>query len=546
MTYIKDFLILLLFVGTLIFAKIGSYPLQAPDGARYAEIPREMVVSGDYIIPHLNGIQYLEKPPLFYWMQAGSIKLLGANDFAVSLPNSLMSLFCCLFVYLIARRFYGRLSGILASIILITSFIFFSLTKIVTLDMTFTTWLTAALGCFLYGINEPNKKYKNYYMWGMYFFTALATLTKGLIGLFPCLIIFVWILFFNEWRNLKNYCIFSGVILFSAITLPWHILVQLQNPDFFNFYFLQQHFLRYLTSYAARSKPWWFLPSIFTLGIYPWLPFLIQSLKFNFPRNWDDRFQFKIPIFLMIWIIVVYIFYSLSNSQLATYLLPLYPPLSILIGHYLAKNWHSKEKKDIKWGFLIISFANTIIGVGCIIAEYFFGLKLPTLSSDFFYLTGWLMIFSGAAIAVFYGYKGTSGGTIALASTIALVLFATIPYITISNNQAIQPLALQLKSKLQADDIVVSYNAYYQDLPFYLNKNIIIVNYKGELAFGLQYGYINTWQDQQNFIKILKSNKKVYVVMEERDFKRLSLQPENHIYLISKHIKTVLASNQPA
>ena len=223
MTYVKDLLILLLLVGTLIFAKLGAYPLQSPDGARYAEIPREMVVSGDYVIPHLNGVEYLEKPPLFYWMQAGSIKLFGVNDFAACLPNALMALLCCFFVYLLARKFYGRLSGILSSLILATSFIFFTLTKIVTLDMALATFLTGALSCFLCGINESNKKYRNLYMWGMYFFSALATLTKGLIGFFfPCGIIFFWVLWFNKWRDLKEYCIFSGILLFLAITLPWH------------------------------------------------------------------------------------------------------------------------------------------------------------------------------------------------------------------------------------------------------------------------------------------------------------------------------------
>ena len=104
---------------------------------------------------------------------------------------------------------------------------------------------------------------------------------------------------------------------------------------------------------------------------------------------------------------------------------------------------------------------------------------------------------------------------------------------------------MQLKSKLQPDDIVVSYNTYYQDLPFYLNKNIIVANYRGELDYGLRRGADVNWVDEQAFGKIFNSTKKVYVVLEEQNFKKISKKPGNHLHLISKHLKTILASNQP-
>ena len=135
LSWIKDFILIILIIGALFGATLGKYPLAAPDGARYAEIPREMVVTGDYITPHLNGVKYFEKPPLFYWLQATSIKILGVNDLAVSIVNAIMALGCALWIYGTSRKLFGRKAAWLSSFIFTTSSLVFVLTRIITLDM---------------------------------------------------------------------------------------------------------------------------------------------------------------------------------------------------------------------------------------------------------------------------------------------------------------------------------------------------------------------------------------------------------------------------
>lgn len=575
----KDLIIITL-ISVIIFGLfLGKYPLQSPDAARYAEIPREMLVTKDFITPHLNGIKYFEKPPLFYWIQAISLKAFGINEFAAGLPNALLAFGICLMVYFAGRKLYRRESGLLASVILATSILFFAMTRIVTLDLSLTFFISAALLCFLFGTRAPPNRTRDYYFWLFYFFTALATLTKGLVAIFlPAVIIFVYVLIYNEWRNLKNYRILSGGVLFLLIAAPWHILVQIANPEFFHFYFIDQHFLRYLTSYADREQAWWFLPIVFLLGIYPWTPFLLQALKHALPSisfSWllfwkkkspeqlyknNQSYQYRSAVFLTIWVAVIYVFYTFSSSQLIPYLLPILPPLAIILGDYFAAMWNQPQNFGLNNGFKAVAIINILLGISIIIAINFaIDFHQEVYVSRDFYEAAAIMLGSGFLVYYFYHKHGIAGGFVVIVITMSIFLLRVNPFISVSNHRSIKPLAMFLKAQLRPDDEVVSFQDYYQDLPFYLQRIITVANYSGELEFGIKHMDASKWIiNTDEFWRLWYSNKKVYMFTSNDNYAKLQKAIANakarsktkdraqydRLYVVKNYFGDVLLTNK--
>ncbi|TAK75988.1 MAG: phospholipid carrier-dependent glycosyltransferase, partial [Gammaproteobacteria bacterium] len=189
-----DSLFLLFILGGLFFILLGVRPLFVPDEGRYAEIAREMTVTHDYVTPYLNGIKYFEKPALFYWLGAAAIKLGGLQLWSIRSVNAFISLLGCLLTYVTARKLYGRLTGLLAALILGTSTLYFVMTHMVSLDLPVTVFFTASLYAFLLAYPQPMGIKRRAYFWGAAAAAALAVLTKGLIGIvFPAMIIGAWL-----------------------------------------------------------------------------------------------------------------------------------------------------------------------------------------------------------------------------------------------------------------------------------------------------------------------------------------------------------------
>jgi len=545
MTWIKDFLLITLIIGTFFGATLGSYPINAPDGARYSEIPREMVVTHDYITPHLNGVKYFEKPPLFYWMQAISIKAFGATELAVSIANALMALGCALLVYFTGRKLYGRLSGMLASFIFATCSIVFALTRVVTLDLALTFFLTGSLSMFLLATQLPLGIRRNCYLWLMYVFAALAVMTKGLVGvIFPGLIVLVWTVIFNEWRSLKTYRIISGLFVFMLIAMPWHILVQIKNPEFFHFYFIDQHFLRYFTDYAGRSQPWWFFPAMLLGGLYPWVVFLPQTIIYHVPKHFSQWQQYKPTLFLLIWAVVIYVFYTFSNSQLIPYVLPVFPPVAMLIGNYIATYWQSARERSITIGFSVLFFVNIALGIAAIAAIFMLNFSEQTITKQNLYIAAAYVIAGAVVSIISYRRRGLVFGFAALALSVSVLWLYASPIITIVGKQAIKPLIITLQQKLKAEDEVICYGEYYQDLPFYLRRIVTVANYAGELTFGMQHQDTKAWMiDPKIFWERWNSAKNVYLITSTNNYRALQATTTNKMRIVDKYLDDVLVVN---
>ncbi len=332
-TWLKDALLLTLITSLFFGVFLGSRNLSAPDELRYSEIPREMIVYQDYVIPKINGVKYFEKPPLFYWMQVANIKAFGLNEWSLRLATAFMGLLGVLATYGFTRRIYNRKTAWMSALILSSMILYFSMAHVITLDMTVSVFITLSLYSFYFSVK--NKQPLCIYLG--FIAVAAGMMTKGLIALiFPGVIIGLWLTLFKRWREVKWPHFFAGFILFVILTAPWHIIAQLHAPEFWHFYFIEQQFLRYATSIANRYQPWYFYIPVLILGTLPWSVFLPSALLKLKKSEWKRRWHNENEYFFLIWFLFVLLFFSASNSKLIPYILPGLPPIAIIIAHYLS------------------------------------------------------------------------------------------------------------------------------------------------------------------------------------------------------------------
>src|SRR6185369_1830470 len=308
----RDLLLLTLAIGLLLGVALGVRALWGPDEGRYVEIPREMVTTGDYVTPRLNGVKYFEKPPLFYWLQAAAIHLFGLREWAMRLVPALSALLGCLAVYAAGRRLFSRRAGLLAAAILATTPLWYFLGNAITLDMTVSALLTVALLAFLVAVQEPeDAPLRRNLLWASYVALALATLAKGLIGIaIPGMVIVVWMALLGDWDLPRRIRLGSGTVIFLLIAVPWHVLVARANPEFLWFYFIHEHVLRYVTKIHARYEPPWFFIPVLLGGMIPWTAFLVQAVRDALPAGWRRRHETKETLFLLLWAGLVFVFFS--------------------------------------------------------------------------------------------------------------------------------------------------------------------------------------------------------------------------------------------
>ncbi|HUI68282.1 MAG TPA: phospholipid carrier-dependent glycosyltransferase [Nitrospirota bacterium] len=542
----RDLFLLTVLISLFFGFMLGNRPLSVPDEGRYVEIPREMVVTGDYLTPRLNGVKYFEKPVLFYWLEGFSIKHFGLKGFALRLWPALFALMGCLVVYGSGVRLFGRRSGLISAMVLATSLLYYALSRAIILDMPVSALLSVALLCFLLGTHEPHGLRRRLLMWGFYLFAALAVMTKGLIGiLIPGMVIGIWIVLLGEWRVLKTMYLPSGLLLFLLIAAPWHILVNRANPEFFNFYFIHEHFLRYLTKIHSRYKPAWFFIPVVLLGLFPWSAFLIQAVKHNLPPSWRERHEHRDTLFLLLWAGFVFLFFSASSSKLIPYILPVFPPLSLLIGRYLAEAWDCRDFPGIRTGYAVLLIVTLGLTIALIVLPHY------RISPDVQRLGKYPYVFAailiiGTAVTWFMSKrKNFRWAFLSLTATTMLFFIVVNAAASVADERSSINLASVLKQRLKPGDEVASYDTYYQDLPVYLERRITVVNWKGELEFGTTVEDTSQWMvDDATFWKRWDGPSTVYMLTKRGTYDALQATGHKNVYLIASTDDNILAVNK--
>ncbi len=323
--------------------RLGSLALFDLDEGGYAEIAREMLVLDDWIIPRLNFVRLLDKPPLLYWLTAVSFKLFGISELSARLPAALSNVGIMALCAVMGRRFFGSLAGMLSALIFATSagLVVFETGRQLQPDILFTLFLTAALAALLFGCSDSRNR-ERYFMAG-YAAMALAVMTKGLIGLvFPVMAILGYVVFTREFGLIRQILIWRGFLVFFLLAVPWHLAAELRSPGFLKFYLLDVHFLRFFNAGSIASS----MTSLSVAGLwagtalifYPWTFFLPLVLWENFPprlRNGTEAE--KAVLWLWLWVGVLLLFFSVGSFRLFYYGLPALPALAVLSGKYWAK-----------------------------------------------------------------------------------------------------------------------------------------------------------------------------------------------------------------
>lgn len=542
-SWVIDCLTLTLILGGLFAILLGTRPLLVPDEGRYAEIAREMIQSQDYLTPTLNGIKYFEKPILFYWLEAIAIHFGGLNIWALRSVNACLGLLGCLLTYFTARKLYDRTTGFMASLILGTSTLYFTMSHMINLDLPVSVFISGSLYCFLLSIQQPHARF---YCYGSAIFAALAVLSKGLIGIvFPLMIISAWILLLREWSLLKRLYLPSAILIFLLIIIPWHLLVSLHHPEFFHFYFIEQHFLRYATKAIGHYQPVWFFIPYLILGLFPWIAFLPAVLIKIVPLFYKHPQLYKRELFFFLWALLIFVFFSFSKSKLIPYILPVIPPLAILTARYLYLVFSKREFIGLRIGFFILLFTSIVIASTYIWFIHHGPLPNPVSARLYLYLAASTLLIGMLAALICAFLKPIYSIVIVLLTSSAFYLLslAAVPAI---DTRTIQPLAITLKKILHPQDEVMTYHQYYQDLPFYLEKQVTIVNWQNELSFGMKHQDTKAWMiNDEEFNKRFRSNKRVFVFMTLKNYEQLQqTEPRIKLWLIDKTLTNALVTNK--
>jgi 4-amino-4-deoxy-L-arabinose transferase-like glycosyltransferase len=469
------------------FALIGERRLSEPDEGRYAEIAREMALSGDWVTPRLNDLVYLEKPPLQYWTTAAAFKLFGTSEWAARAWCAVTGLAGILLVYYAGLRLHSRRAGLDAAAMLASSGLYFAAAHFNTLDMGVTFFMTAALLALIFGWRAEatafDRKLWIHIAWAA---AGLAVLSKGLIGIvLPGAAVMCYSLLFRDWTIWRKFAPATGVPLFLLVTVPWFIAVSIAQPDFPYFFFVHEHFARFLTTEHNRYEPWWFFLPVLAIGALPWTFPMLRGWWRALARR-ESRTQFQPFRLLAVWCAVVFVFFSASDSKLVSYIVPIFPALALLAARDCSEMGEGALVTALRWC--------VIIGALAVVAAVFAPIADARPLADLmrarrqWLIAGGALFVTGAALAVFTSRRARIELGLFTVTFFALAAYqlAAIGFDQLAPVKSSAVLAAQLKSTIAATTPVYCVYVYPQSLPFYLGRTVIPVAFTGELAFGLE------------------------------------------------------------
>ena len=466
----------------------SSRTLANPDEGRYSEIAREMALSGDWVTPRLNGVKYFEKPPLQYWATAASFRIFGPSEFAARLYVLLCGLATLGIVGFAGRRLAGPEAGLAAVLALVASPYFMAMTGIVTLDTGLTLWTTATFCAYLLA-QQPGIGPRSRCRWmiAAWAAIALATLSKGLVGiLFPAAALGLACILRRDFSPLARMEWRRGLAVFFALAAPWFVMVSLANPEFARFFFVHEHFERFLTTTHRRVEPWYYFIPILLAGFLPWM----LALPFAIRHAWREEAQAPGPRpmrFVLLYAGFVLAFFSASGSKLPAYILPIFPPLALVLGRYLVAV-PARRLATLVAPTILIALA---LGVAA--------WQAPANAKDewsrVLYLEArpWTVAaaaYLGAASAIAAVLLWRGRRWIALAVTAGGVVLAIDAledaYEKFSPRQSGLVVAKRMRPLLAPTTRLYSVRHYDQTLPFYIGRTLRLVDYFDEFETGLK------------------------------------------------------------
>ncbi|WGG51917.1 glycosyltransferase family 39 protein [Rugamonas sp. DEMB1] len=466
---------------------LGVRTLVPPDEGRYAEMAREMLATGDWVTTRLNGIKYFEKPPLQAWMNALSFAAFGLGDWQARLWTGLCGLGGVLLTGYAGHKVFGPRAGFYAALALGSSLFWVACGQIDSLDMGLSGMTTIALCALLLAQrDDAGAAERRNWMLVCWAGMALAVLAKGLIGLvLPGAVLVLYTLAARDWAIWARLHLVKGLLLFFAVATPWFVLVALKNPEQPHFFFVHEHFERFLLKTHHREGAWYYFFVMLIPGILPWLGVLPQSLFAALRR---ERSTFQPKLMLLVWAVFIFFFFSYSSSKLPGYILPVFPALALLVAVYLENA--SRRQRMLAAGLLV---AVGLVGLAFVPGIAGMQVRHPSETALLEAYQPWvlaaaLLAAGGGALALMHARhlrRDATVLTLALAGFLATqaILAGFEPYGKMRAGAALVP---AIQAELGADTKIYSVSTYEQSLTFYLRRTVVLVDYWDEFTFGLK------------------------------------------------------------
>jgi 4-amino-4-deoxy-L-arabinose transferase-like glycosyltransferase len=347
---------------------IGRLALTGPDEPRYAEVAREMYVTGDYISPRLAGCLWFEKPVLVYWMAAVSFRFFGVGEFAARLPSALSAMLAALAIFFGLRRIVSPAWAVSSSLALATFGLFIGFARSITMDMVLASAIAVALIAGFRSTTSDGRSRLAYWAvcWAA---VGLACLAKGFVSIILVgLVLGPYLIITGQWKRVGPREIVIAIAATVAVAGVWYVPVVLRNgQEFIDKFIIEHHFLRYLTPVHKHPQPPYFFLFIALAGMMPWtfliIPALVRIRNLRPRRGIED----SLLTFAWIWLVTPLLFFSFSSSKLPGYILPVFPALAILIGAELERIWRGNRSHAITAGLWLTAALVLTIGIAFVI-----------------------------------------------------------------------------------------------------------------------------------------------------------------------------------
>lgn len=462
-------------------------PLAIPDESRYAEIPREMIASGDWSTPRLIGLRYFEKPVLGYWLTAASIYIFGENNFAVRLPNAIATGLSAVLIWLLmVRTGHDRRLSLFGAAVFLTVLEVYIIGTISVLDGPFSLFLTAGMVLYYLGMCKPDKsRQQRYYFLAAGAMFGLAFLTKGFISLIlPGLIFSIFIVMQKRYALFwHSYWVVLSMLLVVA---PWATIIHFREPDFWRYFFWEEHIRRFLAENAQHPNPIYYFLIWLPVVMFPWFSMLPAAVSGYRHTTHNSRFT----LFLVLWFIIPFVFFSVSKGKLLTYILPCLVPFSILLASGLMKYLQSGRRK---WFVLGASLNAVLLGCAIVFVTYNYmstkTLYAETESTKLIAMQVVLTLSMLVMLAAFLlsTFSKRSGVAMLVSTGMLLPVFNILLPQSVIDKKTPSFVVSHLSGKIDKNTIIVADANVFRYVAWEFKRADIFLLYPGEMTYGLSY-----------------------------------------------------------
>ena len=502
-----------------------------PDEGRYSEIPREMVVSGNWLEMHMLGYSYYEKPPLTYWLVAPAIKVFGARDWAVRVPLLINGLMLAGVFWFLARRKWERAPADIAAMTMLSMIGLMAGTGLLLTDSFLVTWFALTCIALFFGCQPGISAGARFLLFSLASIAAgLAFLTKGAVAIvLPPAIIFIWLLWERRPAALRTWSVPWAILLCVGLLTPVMLLLEKYNPGFFHYFVIDEHFSRFTGTREVQlhPEPFWFFAMVIPLLLLPWTLFIVRAAwRLIAQRSWRTD---SLSRFLLVWVAVVVGFFSASTGKLMSYIMPAIPALGLLLGRWGLTDREDSRRDRILWnlGAAGLFIAALAIPVVWLISYY------RIIPEEIYPISGRSVValipvaIMLIALIVTRGYRSFAGllglnAGIILSAALLLSPLAGKDFnvlLHINSSHVYKQLAAQLKP----EDQIVVFWSYRPALPFYTQRIYAPFQETNELLYGMQAEPERGWnlKDKAQLEDFLRrAPGRVFAVVEPQDMEK--------------------------